>query len=413
MAAWRELDHTQRFIWNKLISGAFRVGVSQQLVTRALALVAGLDAPTISHRLMGDWEPSASFFTALVARDAAGPPVSQPYPFFLAHAIDQPVEDLGARSEWQAEWKWDGIRSQMIRRGQQTFLWSRGEELVTERYPELAAMGDLLPDGTVLDGEILPFADDRALPFAMLQRRIGRKAVTRAILAQVPVVLMAYDLLECDGADARSWPLARRREALVVLIKGVHGRSAAAVGRLRLSPILEEATWAELRNTWLTSRDAFAEGMMLKRADSAYGVGRTRGAWWKWKIAPHSIDAVLIAAQRGSGKRASLYTDYTFGIWNNGELVPIAKAYSGLTDEEIRDVDAFVRGNMLEKFGPVRTVKPELVFELAFEGLNRSNRHKSGIAVRFPRILRRRFDKPASEADTLESVRALLPGEGG
>ena len=412
LAAWRELDQSQRFIWNKLISGAFRVGVSQQLVTRALALVSGLLAPTISHRLMGDWEPSASFFTALVARDEAGPAVSQPYPFFLAHAIDQPVEDLGDRSEWQAEWKWDGIRCQIIRRSGQTFIWSRGEELVTDRYPELSAMGAALPEGTVLDGEILPFLDDRVLPFAMLQRRIGRKSVTRAILSQVPVVMMVYDLLECDGQDVRNWPLERRRDALASLVEGVHAQSATVAAQLRLSPIVATATWDELTGTWLTSRDAFAEGLMLKRLDSAYGVGRPRGSWWKWKIAPLTIDAVLIAAQRGSGKRASLYTDYTFGIWNNGELVPIAKAYSGLTDQEIREVDGFIRANMLEKFGPVRTVKPELVFELAFEGLNRSSRHKSGIAVRFPRILRRRFDKPAAEADTLETVRALLPGEG-
>jgi DNA ligase 1 len=406
--AWRELDQHQRFIWNKLISGGFRVGVSQQLVTRALAGVGGVDPAVVAHRLMGDWEPSPSFFTRLLAHEPGDADLSRPYPFFLAYALDQPVETMGDRSQWQAEWKWDGIRCQLIRRGGQTFLWSRGEELVTERYPEIASVGDILPEGTALDGEILPWKDDSPLPFAQLQRRIGRKAVTRAILIQVPVIVMAYDLLEYQGADVRTWPLEKRRAILSQLVETILAQYLPQAPRLRLSPIVEATPWAELTHVWTASRDVRAEGLMLKRRDSGYGVGRRRGDWWKWKVLPHTIDAVLIAAQRGSGKRASLYTDYTFGVWDDGALVTIAKAYSGLTDAEIREVDAFIRRNMVEKFGPVRTVKPELVFELAFEGLNLSKRHKSGIAVRFPRILRLRTDKPAAEADTLDSVRALL-----
>jgi DNA ligase-1 len=408
LRAWRELNQHQRFVWNKLISGGFRVGVSQQLVTRALAGVGGIDPAVVAHRLMGDWEPSPTFFTQLLVQEPGDADLSRPYPFFLAYALDQPVESLGDRSQWQVEWKWDGIRSQLIRRGGQTFLWSRGEELVTERYPEIASVGDLLPAGTVIDGEILPWQDDRPLPFAQLQRRIGRKAVTRAILAQVPVIVMAYDLLEYQGMDIRTWPLERRRATLAELVETFSANCAPTVSRLRLSPIVDVPTWTELTNAWTASRDLLAEGLMLKQRASAYGVGRRRGDWWKWKVLPHTIDAVLIAAQRGSGKRASLYTDYTFGVWDNGSLVTIAKAYSGLTDAEIQQVDAFIRRNMVEKFGPVRTVKPELVFELAFEGLNLSKRHKSGIAVRFPRILRWRTDKPAAEADTLDSVRALL-----
>ena len=409
LQAWRELNQHQRFVWNKLISGGFRVGVSQQLVTRALAGAGGIDPAVVAHRLMGDWEPSPSFFTELLAQNPGETDLSRPYPFFLAYALDQDGESLGDRSQWQAEWKWDGIRSQLIRRGGQTFLWSRGEELVTERYPEIASVGDLLPEGTVIDGEILPWQDDRPLPFAQLQRRIGRKAVTRSILAQVPVIVMAYDLLEHQGTDVRTWPLAKRRSTLAELVETVSAQSPPLA--LRVSPIVDAPSWAELTHAWAASRDVLAEGLMLKGRDSAYGVGRRRGDWWKWKILPHTIDAVLIAAQRGSGKRASLYTDYTFGVWDNGTLVTIAKAYSGLTDAEIREVDAFVRRNMVEKFGPVRTVKPELVFELAFEGLNLSKRHKSGIAVRFPRILRWRNDKSATEADTLDSVRALLAPE--
>ena len=411
LQAWRELNQQERFVWNKLISGGFRVGVSQQLVTRALAGVGGIDPAVVAHRLMGNWEPTAPFFTQLLAHDPGDTDLSRPYPFFLAYALDQPVESLGERSQWQAEWKWDGIRSQLIRRGGRTFLWSRGEELVTERYPEIASVADLLPTGTVIDGEILPWQDDRPLPFAQLQRRIGRKAVTRAILAQVPVIVMAYDLLEHQGMDIRTWPLEKRRATLAELVETVYTNGAPMVPRLRLSPIVDSPSWAELTRAWTASRDVLAEGLMLKDRNSSYGVGRRRGDWWKWKVLPHTIDAVLIAAQRGSGKRASLYTDYTFGVWDNGSLVTIAKAYSGLTDAEIREVDAFIRRNMVEKFGPVRTVKPELVFELAFEGLNLSKRHKSGIAVRFPRILRWRTDKLAAEADTLDAVRALLTPE--
>jgi DNA ligase-1 len=413
LEAWRVLDQRQRFLWNKLLSGGFRVGVSQQLVTRAIGAFGRIDPAIVAHRMMGDWEPSAVFFERLVAPDRTDSDLSRPYPFFLAYPIEDALKSLGEIGSWQAEWKWDGIRCQLIRRGASTFLWSRGEELVTERYPELAALGDALPEGTAIDGEILPSKDGQILPFAMLQKRIGRKAVTRSIRSQVPVILMAYDLLESDGADVRPWPLEHRRQALTKIISLLRHQEPLLAQRLQLSPLVEGSTWEDLASSRSRSREMQAEGLMLKRRDSVYGVGRRRGDWWKWKVQPHTIDAVLMLAQRGSGKRASLFTDYTFGVWDRstGTLVPIAKAYSGLTDDEIRRVDAFVRRNMVEKFGPVRTVKPELVFELAFEGLNRSNRHKSGIAVRFPRILRWRTDKTAAEADTLESVRSLLPPE--
>jgi DNA ligase-1 len=403
--AWAEMSGGQRFVWNKLITGAFRVGVSQQLVTRALAKVAGLDAPTIAHRLMGEWEPTPEFFARLISIESDDAAASRPYPFFLAHPIEADVASLGPRSEWQVEWKWDGIRAQLMRRQGQTFLWSRGEELITERYPELAAIAPYFPDGTVIDGEILPWKGGKVLPFAQLQRRIGRKTVGKAMLAEVPVILMGYDLLEHNGIDFRERPLEERRETLEAIIRG-----AGWGGRIMTSPILTDNSWESLVETRAGSRERGVEGMMLKRLGSPYRVGRVRGDWWKWKISPLSVDAVLIAAQRGSGKRASLYTDYTFGVWSGDKLVAIAKAYSGLTDAEILKVDQFVRANTLDKFGPVRTVKPELVFEVAFEGIQLSSRHKSGIAVRFPRIARQRFDKTAADADSLNSIRALLPG---
>jgi ATP-dependent DNA ligase len=400
--AWRQLDPGERFVWNKLITGAFRVGASQRLVVRALSQVSGVEEGVIAHRLMGNWDPTAEFFGRLIAPDTRDADISRPYPFFLAHPLEQEPTELGEIDAWIAEWKWDGIRAQLIRRNGRTFLWSRGEELLSGRFPEVEEAGALLPDGTVIDGELLPWLDGAPLPFSQLQRRIGRKNVARQMLGEVPVVLVAYDLLEEEGSDVRSFALAERRDRLTSLLRSV------PPNRLMLSPRVPASSWDDLITCRTAARSAGAEGLMLKRLASEYGVGRRRGDWWKWKVDPHTIDAVLIYAQAGSGRRAGLFTDYTFGIWEGDHLVPVAKAYSGLTDEEMRKVDSFVRRNTLEKFGPVRTVKPELVFELAFEGIQRSSRHKSGIAVRFPRMVRWRQDKKADEADTIETVRRLL-----
>ena len=400
VAAWREMDEAQRFAWNKIITGEFRVGVSQNLVVRAIADASGVDTNTIAHRLMGDWQPDALFWQQLIATEPADADVSRPYPFALAYPLEGEVEDLGDPAAWQVEWKWDGIRAQLIRRQWRTFLWSRGEELITERFPELEAMGALLPEGTVLDGEVLPWKDGAPLPFAQMQRRIGRKVLGKRILEEVPVALMAFDLLEWGGVDVRERPLEWRRAQLEGL--GPIG------GPLVLSPLMTHGTWEDLKRVRGESRERKVEGFMLKRLGSVYGVGRRRGDWWKWKIEPYSVDCVLIYAQPGSGRRASLLTDYTFGVWDQGELVPFAKAYSGLSDAEIREVDAFVRRNTVEKFGPVHRVKPELVFELAFEGIQKSPRHRSGIAVRFPRMARWRKDKMAKDADSIETIRGLL-----
>ncbi len=403
--AWAELDDAQRFIWNKLITGSFRVGVSAQLVTRAFARAGGLPVETVAHRLMGSWQPTAEFYQRLLAAESADTDTSRPYPFFLAHPLEGEPASLGNPQDWHAEWKWDGIRAQLVRREGLTFLWTRGEELVTERYPEIAAAAAALPDGTVLDGEIVAWKQGAVLPFGQLQRRIGRKTLSNKLVAEVPVALMAFDLLEESGQDIRSRPLSERRARLEELL------AAASREGLRISPRLAATTWEELAARRLESRSWQTEGVMIKRLDSPYRVGRVRGDWWKWKVHPHTMDAVLVYAQRGSGKRASLYTDYTFAVWDEGELVPIAKAYSGLTDAEIRQVDAFIRRHTVEKFGPVRTVKPELVFELGFESIRRSTRHRSGVAVRFPRILHWRKDKKPAEADTLRTLRALLPPE--
>lgn len=405
--AWREMEGAERFVWNKLITGGFRVGVSRALVVRALAVASGVDEPTIAHRLMGSWEPRAELFERLVAPETGDADLSRPYPFFLAYPVDGDPATLGDPGEWQIEWKWDGIRAQLVRRAGETFLWSRGEELVTERFPEIAQAAALLPDGTVLDGEIMPWKDDRPLPFAQLQRRIGRKKLGPRILAEVPVVLICYDLLELGGEDVRERPMAWRRERLDELLAPSPARP-----RFLLSPMVDARDWRGIAAARAGAREMGAEGLMIKRRDAAYGVGRRRGSWWKWKVDPYSVDAVMIYAQAGHGRRASLHTDYTFAVWDGPDLVPFAKAYTGLTDAEIRELDGWIRRNTLEKFGPVRAVKPEQVFELAFEGIQPSSRHRSGLAVRFPRILRWRTDKPAAEADTIETLRALA-GERG
>jgi DNA ligase-1 len=403
LQGWGELDGTARFVWNKLLTGAWRVGVSQQLVVRALAKTSGVDEATLAHRMSGNWDPSAEWFTALMTADTRDADRSRPYPFYLAYPLESELEALGAPEEWQLEWKWDGIRAQLIKRDGQVWIWSRGGELVTERFPELAAAGAVLPDGVVLDGEIMPWKDGRPLPFAQLQRRNGRLRLGPKLLADVPVVLIAYDLLEQGGEDLRPRPMAERRERLERLLHEVPLEE-----RLIPSPIVSVASWDDARVTQGRSREMLAEGLMLKRRDSEYGVGRRKGGWWKWKVQPYSVDAVMVYAQPGHGRRASLHTDYTFAVWDEENLVPFAKAYSGLTDAEIRELDAWIRRHTLEKFGPVRRVEPVQVFELGFEGIQRSTRHKSGVAVRFPRILRWRTDKPAAEADRMETLRTLL-----
>jgi DNA ligase 1 len=397
---WSRLDRRERFLLNKLLTGEFRVGVSHTLVVRAVAQLAALPTAVVEHRLMGTWEPSAEAFAALIGAEGPADDPSRPYPFCLASPLDAPVESLGPRDEWLVEWKWDGIRAQLIHREGRVFLWSRGEELITERFPEIAAAALRLPPGTVLDGEIVAFADGKPRPFADLQQRIGRQRRVREVAEGVPVIFLAYDVLEDSRQDIRGRPLRERRLRLVDVVAG---------SVLRVSQDVPGASWPQLADLRRDSRARGVEGLMLKRWTSPYRPGRRRGDWWKWKIEPFTMDAVLVYAQPGSGRRATVFTDYTFAVWRGAELVPVAKAYSGLSDEEIDELDRWIRRHTTERFGPVSAVEPVHVFELGFEAIARSTRHKSGIAVRFPRILRWRRDKPPREVDTLETLERMIP----
>jgi len=403
---WHRLPYAQCFLVNKLLTGSLRVGVSRSLVTRALA--ASLDQPRaqIERALMGAWEPSAAAWESLRSPDT-GLDSAQPYPFFLASPLDGSPEQLGDRGRWLAEWKWDGIRGQIVCRAGQAALWSRGEEIITERFPDIMASAAALPPGTVLDGEVVAGSAERVLPFAKLQQRIGRKKLTPVLLAAIPAGFIAYDLLEWEGDDWRSRPLRERRAQLERVVRHP---GMPAIG---ISSALSEASWKDLGAARQQARARSVEGLMLKDWQSTYGTGRQRGAWWKWKIDPYVFDGVLLYAAPGHGRRSNLYTDYTFGVWLNDALVPVAKAYSGLTDEEIRRLDAWIRKNTKEKFGTVRSVEPVHVFELAYEGIAKSSRHKSGIALRFPRIARWRTDKPPAEADTLENLQRVLAVQDG
>ncbi|AVR47324.1 ATP-dependent DNA ligase [Christiangramia fulva] len=404
---WRNLNYYERFVFTKLITGSFRIGVSQKLMTRALSKATDIDEDILAYKMMGNWDPSKTSFNSLILEENEEDYLSKPYPFYLAYAIEDEPEELGDPSIWSAEHKWDGIRSQVIVRNNELFVWSRGEELVTDKYPEFEAFVGVIPNGTVIDGEILPFPKGQIGTFKDLQTRIGRKNVTKNLLKKTPVILKAYDLLEWDGEDIREMAFEERRK----ILERLHQEVSAEKFPLHLSEYITFESWKEAAEERERAREVMSEGLMLKRLDSPYLVGRKKGDWWKWKVDPLTIDAVLTYAMRGHGRRSNLFTDYTFGLWDEEkqELVTFAKAYSGLTDEEFRKLDAWIKKNTLEKFGPVRSVTPHHVFEIAFEGIAESKRHKSGVATRFPRILRWRTDKKIEDANTLEDLKALIP----
>ena len=405
-SAWSQLNGKERFVFNKMILGGFRIGVSQKLVIKALAKIYQYEESEISHRLMGNWTPKNTSWEALIENQNPTLDLSKPYPFFLAYPIEDSFFEKEDPNDWAAEHKWDGIRGQAIKRKGEVYLWSRGEELVNPQFPELLEAISTLPDGTVLDGVIIPFKNGEIASFNTLQNRLGRKLVSKKLLQDNPVAFRIYDILEFNGSDLRTKTWVDRRNLLEKISSDFDDHT------LQISEYLTFKNWDELKEERDQARNVKSEGLMLKRKNSEYGVGRTKGSWWKWKLDPLTIDAVMIYAMRGHGNRANLYTDYTFALWDGDSLVPFTKAYSGLTNKEIEEVDAFVKKNTIEKFGPVRSVKAELVFEIAFEGIQESKRHKSGVALRFPRIHRWRLDKKANEANTLQDLKMLMESYG-
>jgi DNA ligase-1 len=400
--AWNSLDYIERFIFNKLLGGSFRIGVSSKTLINSLAKFYNIDSNAVAHSIMGDWNPTDVEFDKLIQGEYTDTNLSKPYPFCLAYALEKDLEELGTPEEWIVEYKWDGIRGQFIKRDGEVFIWSRGEELVTDQFPDIKEELEKWEGNFVIDGEILAHKDGKVLNFNELQKRLNRKSLSKKILEEIPISVFAYDLLEWEGEDFREVAFYQRREQLMELLE------INPSEKIYLSERIEFDLWDQLHEIRENAREINSEGLMLKSATSPYHTGRKKGDWWKWKIAPLTIDAVLIYAQKGSGRRSAYYTDYTFAVKKEGELVTIAKAYSGLTDKEIQEVSKFISKNVMEKFGPVRTVKPELVFELAFEGIGFSNRHKSGVALRFPRILRWRRDKKVDEIDDIEDIKKLI-----
>lgn len=402
LKSWDGLDYTERLIFNKLLGGSFRIGVSDKTLINALTKYSGQEPSALMHSMMGKWHPNEISFQELISAEKVNADNSRPYPFCLAYPLEKELADLGEPDEWLIEYKWDGIRGQIIRRNDEVFIWSRGEELVTEQFPEIAETIKAMKGNFVLDGEILAVKEGKVLNFNELQKRLNRKTITKKMLSEIPIEVFAYDLLELEGTDLREKPISARRAMLIELMLNENPEN------IKLSQAVDFTQWDALQQVRENSRDINSEGLMLKQKGSPYHAGRKKGDWWKWKISPLTIDAVLIYAQKGSGRRSAYYTDYTFAVKNGDTLVTIAKAYSGLTDKEIMEVSKFVNKNAIEKFGPVRTVKAELVFEIAFEGIGFSSRHKSGVALRFPRIVRWRKDKTVAEIDDLEEIKKLI-----
>ena len=410
ISQWKSMDFYSCFVFNKLITGGFRIGVSQKLMTRSLAKSTGIDEDVIAYRLMGDWDPKHITFEELILNPDKDALSYKPYPFYLAYALDKKLDELGSPKDWVYEYKWDGIRVQLIKRKDQVMMWSRGEELITNQFPEIQALKDVLANGTVLDGELLVYKENKMVSFNDLQKRLGRKNVGKKTLEQYPIVVRSYDLLEYNTRDLRNETYDQRRIQLESLVEKLNHPL------IQLSDRYHIQKWEEVHHAYQNARSNRSEGLMLKQRNTSYKIGRKKGDWWKWKVEPLTIDAVLTYAMRGHGRRSNLFTDYTFALWKSSEtsqneLVTFAKAYSGLTDAEFKEVDAFIKKNTLERFGPVRSVQPELVFEIAFEGVANSSRHKSGVAVRFPRILRWRKDKSINEANTVDDLKSLIPNE--
>jgi DNA ligase-1 len=396
LAQLQEFSKDEAFLFLKLASGGFRIGVSKGLVNEAIARAIDMDRAVIEERLMGTFVADHNWLRRLQEPVTQNELDARPLPFLLAYSIaEREIASLNPQ-DTLVEYKWDGIRAQLIKTDQTIRLWSRGDQDITEQFPDIVDSAVNLPSPIIIDGEILAGTPGQLQSFNQLQTRLNRKRITKTLLKTNPAFFKAYDLLRFQGEDMRDQPLASRKAVLQTL--GIHQ-----------SPVLSPQCFEEIAVLREAARGIGAEGVMIKNRQSKYGSGRKAGYWWKWKLDPMTADCVLIYAQAGHGRRANLHSDYTLACWNDqGELVPVAKAYSGLTDVELKAVDQWIRKHTMQKFGPVRQVEPLQVFEIGFEGIAASSRHKSGVALRFPRILRWRQDVGPKDADGLTHFHSLM-----
>jgi len=392
---WSKSSRDDIYTFNKLLGGGIRIGASKKNVLKALSRTVHLDVDILEQRLLGTWEPTKIAYDALVNPDDIAGKGTCPYPFFLASPIQDVDATLMPFSDWQIEPKWDGIRAQLVHRQEGTQLWSRGNDLISDQFPDILDSASELPYG-VYDGEVLAWGADGPQPFADLQKRLNRKKVTRQLLASIPCIMMLYDCLEFEGVDVREQALHERCKKIRDLRPPFYTSNPLTLNGV-----------SALNDYVKNARNNRVEGVIIKRLSSAYKSGRVRGDWWKLKVDPLLLDVVIMYAQKGKGIRSGLFTDYTFGVWDNNQLVPIGKAYSGLTNDEIKQVHQILNNHLTDRFGPVRGVSPCVVLEVAFDSIQESPRHKSGLALRFPRINRLRLDKPVEEANSLEDARAL------
>ncbi|MGB0914279.1 MAG: cisplatin damage response ATP-dependent DNA ligase, partial [Phaeobacter italicus] len=402
-SVWDKLGVDERCLFNKLITGGFRVSVTQKQMARALARVSGLNETALIHRLAKGWKPDQISFAEFIAADSEGDDASHPYPIFPTRPLEGLPPKLGLARNWVSEWKWDGIRGQLIVRNRRHYIWSRSQELVTERFPELGRSADFLPDGTVIDGEIIAWQAGLPLPLNAVEKRIGRKTVPKALLRDAPCILMAFDLLEQDGIDLRPLPLKDRQARLQRLMRDVPCEAG-----LRLSEQIEFDDWNELTSIRAIARDRRTRGVMLKHRESPYPATPEQGNWRAWEVDPLTMDAVMIYAQSGQGRALTPVTELTLAVWSGNELVPIAKVRPELSTAELGELTAWIQKNTTQRFGPVRQVTPQQVFGLAFDTVCESPRHKSGISLRNPRLTRWHRDSPVQQATTLDDLRVLL-----
>ena len=402
--SWEVLDKAERFQFNKLVTGSFRVSVSQRLMTRALSLATGMPETVLAHRISGGWDPESTAFQDLVREQSPTEEAGRPYPFQRIHPLEEGPNVLGETSGYLIDWKWEGIRCQLIRRSSNSFIWSEKGELITGAFPAIASALDNFPEGLVLDGEIVIMQDAGVGPASGIEKRLGMKKPGPKALRELPAAFIAFDILEREGTDLRDRPLLERKQQLLDLA----GQVDATGEVILFSDPLPVNDWADVAGFRAEARNMRADGLLIKKRELPYRSGDVEGPWLHWKPEAHTINALLIYATRGQGGSTRQYTDLSFAVWAGDQLVPFTRTIEGLPEEDMAELSSWIRENTVERFGPVRSVRAEQVFEIAFEGIEPSSRHRSGLILRSPRILRWCRGLTPDRAGKLSSLKKLL-----